>query len=260
MAAVSHSFHLAKDCGFKVVTHLMPDLPNTGYERDLLGYQEYFENVNLKQEFDLIITNVPFLENPHKDRNYKSCSLHNYFLQRSMDLVKPGGLVVALTSRYTMDTVLGEVVRKRMENDCSLIAAARLPVDVFSDKNADVVSDVLFIRKKIGLEERSHLDPSMICKIDGFFINLLFGGDVLSKGHTYGGCADGIEVPQVVCCILNGNGSRLSHRLIGFTRALVNDLSWHSDRCAWGGCTCACSGCPRCSCSAGSCMCIAHNS
>eukprot|EP00522_Entomoneis_paludosa_P006451 CAMPEP_0172454320 /NCGR_PEP_ID=MMETSP1065-20121228/11347_1 /TAXON_ID=265537 /ORGANISM="Amphiprora paludosa, Strain CCMP125" /LENGTH=591 /DNA_ID=CAMNT_0013206631 /DNA_START=98 /DNA_END=1873 /DNA_ORIENTATION=- len=44
VSAVSHSFHLAKDCGFKVVTHLMPDLPNTGYERDLLGYQEYFEN------------------------------------------------------------------------------------------------------------------------------------------------------------------------------------------------------------------------
>mmetsp|Transcript_14176 Transcript_14176/g.39231 ORF Transcript_14176/g.39231 Transcript_14176/m.39231 type:complete len:582 (+) Transcript_14176:221-1966(+) len=44
VSAVSHSFHLAKDCGFKVVTHLMPDLPNTGYERDLLGFQEYFEN------------------------------------------------------------------------------------------------------------------------------------------------------------------------------------------------------------------------
>ena len=44
VSAVSHSFHLAKDCGFKVVSHLMPDLPNTGYERDLLGFQEYFEN------------------------------------------------------------------------------------------------------------------------------------------------------------------------------------------------------------------------
>jgi elongator complex protein 3 len=44
VAAVCHSFQLAKDCGFKVVTHMMPDLPNMGYERDLEGFQEYFEN------------------------------------------------------------------------------------------------------------------------------------------------------------------------------------------------------------------------
>jgi elongator complex protein 3 len=44
VSSVSHSFQLAKDCGFKVVTHMMPDLPNMGMERDLLGFQEYFEN------------------------------------------------------------------------------------------------------------------------------------------------------------------------------------------------------------------------
>ena len=44
VAAVSHSFQLAKDCGFKVVTHMMPDLPNMGYDRDLEGFKEYFEN------------------------------------------------------------------------------------------------------------------------------------------------------------------------------------------------------------------------
>jgi elongator complex protein 3 len=44
VAAVSHSFQLAKDCGFKIVSHMMPDLPNMGYERDLEGYKEYFEN------------------------------------------------------------------------------------------------------------------------------------------------------------------------------------------------------------------------
>jgi elongator complex protein 3 len=44
VAAVSHSFALAKDCGFKVVTHMMPDLPNMGWERDLEGFREFFEN------------------------------------------------------------------------------------------------------------------------------------------------------------------------------------------------------------------------
>uniref|UniRef100_A0A7S1GDJ4 Elongator complex protein 3 n=1 Tax=Bicosoecida sp. CB-2014 TaxID=1486930 RepID=A0A7S1GDJ4_9STRA len=44
VAAVCHSFELAKDCGFKVVTHMMPDLPNMGWERDLEGFREFFEN------------------------------------------------------------------------------------------------------------------------------------------------------------------------------------------------------------------------
>ena len=44
VAAVCNSFQLAKDCGFKVVTHMMPDLPNTGKERDLDGMKEFFEN------------------------------------------------------------------------------------------------------------------------------------------------------------------------------------------------------------------------
>ncbi|KAJ3805393.1 histone acetyltransferase ELP3 [Lentinula lateritia] len=42
--AVSESFHLAKDAGFKVVAHMMPDLPNVGIERDLEQFKEYFEN------------------------------------------------------------------------------------------------------------------------------------------------------------------------------------------------------------------------
>jgi elongator complex protein 3 len=44
VSAVCNSFQLAKDCGYKVVTHMMPDLPNMGWERDLEGFREFFEN------------------------------------------------------------------------------------------------------------------------------------------------------------------------------------------------------------------------
>lgn len=44
VGAVCHSFQLSKDCGFKVVTHMMPDLPNMGWERDMAGFAELFEN------------------------------------------------------------------------------------------------------------------------------------------------------------------------------------------------------------------------
>lgn len=44
VSAVCNSFQLAKDCGFKVVTHMMPDLPHMGWERDIHGFTEFFEN------------------------------------------------------------------------------------------------------------------------------------------------------------------------------------------------------------------------
>lgn len=50
VAAVCNSFHLAKDCGFKVVSHMMPDLPNMGRHRDLEGFKEYFENPTFRSD------------------------------------------------------------------------------------------------------------------------------------------------------------------------------------------------------------------
>mmetsp|Transcript_28029 Transcript_28029/g.39909 ORF Transcript_28029/g.39909 Transcript_28029/m.39909 type:complete len:463 (-) Transcript_28029:68-1456(-) len=50
VAAVCNSFQLAKDCGFKIVSHMMPDLPNMGRERDLDGFREYFENPQFRSD------------------------------------------------------------------------------------------------------------------------------------------------------------------------------------------------------------------
>ena len=50
VASVCNSFHLAKDCGFKIVSHMMPDLPNCGRERDLEGFREYFESPQFRSD------------------------------------------------------------------------------------------------------------------------------------------------------------------------------------------------------------------
>jgi elongator complex protein 3 len=50
VAAVCNSFQLAKDCGFKIVSHMMPDLPNMGKDRDLDGFREYFENPQFRSD------------------------------------------------------------------------------------------------------------------------------------------------------------------------------------------------------------------
>lgn len=50
IASVIHSFQLAKDCGYKIVSHMMPDLPNMDFDRDLEGYKEYFNNPNFRTD------------------------------------------------------------------------------------------------------------------------------------------------------------------------------------------------------------------
>ena len=50
VAAVAHTFCLSKDAGFKVVSHMMPDLPNVGMERDIFQFQEYFSNPDFRTD------------------------------------------------------------------------------------------------------------------------------------------------------------------------------------------------------------------
>lgn len=50
VAAVCQSFQLAKDSGYKIVAHMMPDLPNMNYDRDLEGFREYFENPDFRTD------------------------------------------------------------------------------------------------------------------------------------------------------------------------------------------------------------------
>jgi elongator complex protein 3 len=50
VSAVLQSFHLAKDCGFKIIAHMMPDLPNMGFERDLEQFREYFASPSFRTD------------------------------------------------------------------------------------------------------------------------------------------------------------------------------------------------------------------
>jgi len=86
VAAVCNSFHLAKDCGFKVVTHMMPDLPCMGRERDLDGFREYFENPNFRSDglkiYPTLVIRGTGLYELWKTGNYK-----NYTPDELVDVV-----------------------------------------------------------------------------------------------------------------------------------------------------------------------------
>jgi len=97
VAAVCHSFQLAKDCGFKVVTHMMPDLPNVGYERDLIGFQEYFENPKFRSDGmkiypTLVIRGTGLYE------LWKTGRYRNYTPEQLVDLV---ATILALVPPWT---------------------------------------------------------------------------------------------------------------------------------------------------------------
>ncbi len=103
---------------------------------------------------DLVISNFPFgkyeiFDKQHPD--YSGWSIHNYFFARSLDAVRPGGLVVAITSHWTMDATTNGAVRKYLAEKADLIGAIRLPNTAFKENaGTEVVTDIVVLRKKTG--------------------------------------------------------------------------------------------------------------
>ncbi len=113
-----------------------------------------FARTELPASFDLAIGNPPFSDRTvRSDRAYRSMRLrlHDYFIARSVDLLKPGALAAFVTSSGTMDKA-DNAAREQIAKSADLIAAIRLPEGSFRARaGTDVVVDILFFRKrKIG--------------------------------------------------------------------------------------------------------------
>lgn len=111
-----------------------------------------FEKTSLPDNwFDLVIGNVPFGKYQVADqsnRAYANYSIHNYFLGRALDLVRPGGLVCLITSSHTLES-RQETVRRYLAGQAHLLGAIRLPRNTFAGIAAtEVQTDILFLRKR----------------------------------------------------------------------------------------------------------------
>lgn len=110
-----------------------------------------FARSDLPAHFDLAIGNPPFSDRTvRSDRAYRSMGLrlHDYFIARSIDLLKPGGLAAFVTSSGTMDKADCSA-REHIAKSADLIAAIRLPEGSFrAEAGTDVVVDILFFRKR----------------------------------------------------------------------------------------------------------------
>ncbi|MCC8102109.1 MAG: N-6 DNA methylase [Clostridiales bacterium] len=110
-----------------------------------------FETVDFPESFfDCTIGNVPFGEYKVVDPKYDRYNflIHDYFIAKSLDLVRPGGVVAVVTSSGTMDKQ-NESVRRYLANRADLLGAIRLPNNAFlRNANTGVVADILFLQKR----------------------------------------------------------------------------------------------------------------
>ena len=109
-----------------------------------------FETTDRRDFYDLAVGNVPFGQYKVNDKAYNKLgfSIHNYFIAKTIDQVRPGGIVAFVTSRYTMDSK-DSTARKHMAERADLLGAIRLPNNAFkANAGTEVVSDIIFLQKR----------------------------------------------------------------------------------------------------------------
>jgi len=146
---------------------LYPGTRRTGVELDSVSariaaklypdssvHAKAFEDTPLPKEFfDAAIGNIPFGNYPVFDPAYRRSphltqSIHDYFLAKCLDVVRPGGVVALITSRYTMDKQ-DPAVRRHLAGGSILLGAVRLPNTAFqANAGTEVTTDILFLQKR----------------------------------------------------------------------------------------------------------------
>ena len=165
------------------------------YQKNKIAVQGFEETNYPDSFFDCVVGNVPFGAYQVSDRRYDRhhFMIHDYFIAKSLDLVRPGGVVAVVTSSGTMDKQ-NPAVRQYLANRAELLGAIRLPNNAFQrNANTGVVSDILFFQKRdrASIEEPDwiHLKETD----EGYSVNAYFAdhpemvlGEFATEGTQYG--------------------------------------------------------------------------
>ena len=145
--------------------------------------------------FDCVVGNVPFGNYKVPDKRYDRHNflIHDYFIAKSLDLVRPGGVVAVVTSSGTMDKK-DSSVREYLANRADLVGAIRLPNNAFQrNANTSVVADILFLQKRdrAAVERAEWVDLGTTP--EGYPINQYFAqhpemvlGEITTESTQYG--------------------------------------------------------------------------
>ena len=165
------------------------------YQKNKIAVQRFEETSYPDSFFDCVIGNVPFGAYQVSDRRYDRhhFMIHDYFIAKSLDLVRPGGVVAVVTSSGTMDKQ-NPAVRQYIANRAELLGAIRLPNNAFQrNANTSVVSDILFFQKRdrASIEEPEWLNLKETP--EGYSVNAYFAehpemvlGDFTTESTQYG--------------------------------------------------------------------------
>ena len=165
------------------------------YQKNKIAVQGFEETSYPDNFFDCVIGNVPFGAYQVSDRRYDRhhFMIHDYFIAKSLDLVRPGGVVAVVTSSGTMDKQ-NPAVRQYIANRAELLGAIRLPNNAFQrNANTSVVSDILFFQKRdrASIEEPEWLNLKETP--EGYSVNAYFAehpemvlGDFTTDSTQYG--------------------------------------------------------------------------
>lgn len=152
----------------RIAKQLYPhaDIQNVGYENSELP-----DNF-----FDVVIGNIPFGSYKVSDKRYNNLNynIHDYFIAKSLDKVRAGGVIAVVTSSGTMDKQ-NPSVRRYIAQRAELLGAIRLPNNAFKENaNTEVTADILFFQKRDRMIE---IEPEWIftgINNDGFTLNQYF--------------------------------------------------------------------------------------
>ncbi len=165
------------------------------YQKNKIAVQGFEETSYPDSFFDCVIGNVPFGAYQVSDRRYDRhhFMIHDYFIAKSLDLVRPGGVVAVVTSSGTMDKQ-NPAVRQYIANRAELLGAIRLPNNAFQrNANTSVVSDILFFQKRdrASIEEPEWLNLKEMP--EGYSVNAYFAehpemvlGEFTTESTQYG--------------------------------------------------------------------------
>ena len=165
------------------------------YQKNKIAVQGFEETSYPDSFFDCVIGNVPFGAYQVSDRRYDRhhFMIHDYFIAKSLDLVRPGGVVAVVTSSGTMDKQ-NSAVRQYIANRAELLGAIRLPNNAFQrNANTSVVSDILFFQKRdrTSIEEPEWLNLKEMP--EGYSVNAYFAehpemvlGEFTTESTQYG--------------------------------------------------------------------------
>ena len=146
------------------------------YQRSSIAVQGYEKTAFPDNFFDVAIGNVPFGQFHVADKRYDRLNfpIHEYFVTKALDQVRPGGVIAVVTSSYTMDKRTASA-RKYIAQRAELLGAIRLPNNAFkAAAGTEVVSDILFLQKR---ERMVDIEPEWVhlaTNEDGIQMNSYF--------------------------------------------------------------------------------------